>query len=367
MKPSLSRAQFTAAIFLALLSPLIRIMPRGAAALAGRGCWLSPLPALALLGLYGWYYRRRLAAGESLGARILRTLGPAFGRAILGLFAAVFLLYAGFVLRVGADRLVVTVYPRSGSAVFYTVLTLLCLTAALGTLRALGRTAVILRAIMLAVLAMCFAFSLPDWNRENLTPLALSDAGGIFLGALPLVNVGGLFACFGFLEGYAPADEPPGRACFGWLAALMLTAALLCLSVLGSFGPALTLKMSYPFFVMVRDVSLLRLADRIEAVVIAIWIFSDFMMCTLMLRCAHEALRLCFSLPEPEEIPWGSLRGGRWLLLPEAAAVWCAAHFIANDSFALIPWSDKIMPALFAALIFGLLPLLLVLGGKQKK
>lgn len=367
MKSSLSRRQFTAAVFLALLSPLIRVIPRGSAALAGKACWLCALPAFVLLALYGCLYARCLRPGESLGALILRALGPVAGRGALGLFAAAFLFYAGFVLRVGADRLVVTVYPSSGSAVFYTVLSLLCLTAALGSLRALGRTAVLLRAMLLTVLALAFCFSLPDLDKRNLGPVLAADASGILQGALPLVNVGGLFACFGFLEGYAPGNE--GRAGPGlrWLGVLMFTATLLCLTVVGSFGPALTLRMSYPFFVMVRDVSLLNLADRIEAIVIAIWVFSDFMMCSLMLRSAHEALRLCFRLPDPEERPWAELRGGRWLMLPETLAVWCAAHFIARDSYGLIVWSDKVVPLFFAGLVFGLLPLIFAIGRLRKK
>ncbi len=367
MKSDLNRAQFTAAVFLALLSPLIRVMPRASAALAGKACWLCALPAFGLLALYALLCGRCHRPGESLGTEILRALGPAAGRAALLVFAAAFLFYAGFVLRVGADRLVVTVYPSSGSAVFYTVLTLLCLMAAMGSLRALGRTAVILRAMLLAVLATAFLFSLPDLDKGNLGPVTGRDIPGILRGALPLVNVGGLFVCFGFLEGYAPREEARSRPTLCWLGVLMLTASLLCLTVVGSFGPSLTLKMSYPFFVMIRDVSLLNLADRIEAIVIAIWVFSDFMMCSLMLRSAHEALRLCFRLPDPEERPWGELRGGRWLLLPEAGAVWCAAHFIARDSFALIPWADKIVPLCFALLSFGLLPLIFLLGKLRNK
>lgn len=367
MKSALSRRQLTAAIFLALLSPLIRVIPRASAALAGKVCWLCALPALVGLILYALVYGRCLNPGESLGALILRALGPVAGRAALLLFAGAFLFYAGFVLRVGADRLVVTVYPSSGSAVFYTVLTLLCLTAALGSLRALGRTAVILRAMLLAVLAVAFFFSLPDLDKRNLGPVTGADVGSIFLGALPLINVGSLFAAFGFLEGYVPPTEDRTRPGLTWLSILMLIASLLCLTVVGCFGPGLTLQMSYPFFVMIRDVSLLNLADRIEAIVIAIWVFSDFMMCSLMLRSAHEALRLCFGLPDPEEHPWAELWGGRWLLLPEAGAVWCAAHFIARDSYGLIPWADKVVPLSFAVLMFVLLPLIFLIGRVRKK
>lgn len=366
MKQQLSRPQLVAAVFLALLSPLIRVMPRASAILAGRASWLCALPAFLLLLGFGLFMRRFLRREESLSRLFLRCLGNIPGRAALVLYGLAFLFYAGFILRIGADRLVVTVYPSSGPGVFYTVLTLLCLMAAMGTLRALGRTAVILRCVMLTVLAFAFLFSLPDLDMRNLGPVHWSDVPGILLGSLPLLNVGGLFACFGFLDRYAPAPNGRGRPEILWLGILMLLAVLLCVTVVGSFGTALTLRMSYPFFVMIRDVSLLNLADRIEAMVIVLWVISDFMMCALMLRCAHEALRSAFDLPDPEERSFSDLRGGRWLLLPEGAAVWCAAHFIARDSYGLIPWSEQIIPYAFSALVFLGFPLIWLVGKLRK-
>lgn len=367
MKPSLSRQQLTAAGFLALMSSMIRVMPRGSAALAGGACWLCAVPAFLLLALFGRFLSSFGGDSEGMAAVFLRCLGPVAGRAVLAVCGLAFLFYAGFVLRVGADRLVVTVYPTADTRFFFTVLLLLCLMAALGTLRAIGRTAVILRAILLAALAMALIFCLPDVSAKNLGPVSVEKTGPILLGALPIINVGGLGACFLFLRGYCG----PGRwrlgHWLGWLGLLMLVACLLCVTVVGSFGPALTLRMSYPFFVMIRNVSLLNLADRIEAVVVVLWVFSDFMLCTLFLRCGHEALRQVLSLPDPEPRRYFDLRGGRWLFLPEAAAVWCTAHFIALDSYGLIPWSDRIVPFAFLGLVFGGFPLVWLVGKLRRR
>lgn len=367
MKSRISRQQFVAAGFLGLLSALIRVMPRASAVFAGRAAWLCAVPAFFLLAGFGLFVLSLLKEGKSMGDVFLQALGPAAGRGLLLIYGLAFLFYAGFVLRVGADRLVVTVYPTGGTRFFFSVLLLLCLMAAMGTLRAIGRTAVILRAVMLGVLAMAFVFSLPDLSAKNLGPVKWEDTGNILLGALPLVNVGGIYFCFSFLEGYAAPDSHKGRFYLPWLAMFMLIAALLCVTVVGSFGPVLSLRMSYPFFVMIRNVSLLNLADRIEAFVIVLWIFSDFMLCTLLLRCAHEALRRVFDLPEPEEKPYFDLSGGRWLFLPEAAAVWCTAHFIALDSYGLIPWADRIVPLAMALLMFGGFPLVWLVGRLRKK
>lgn len=367
MNQGLTRQQFVAAAFLASLSPMIRVLPRAAVLLAGPACWLCPLAAFVLLALYGCFLFRFLNKGRSLGELFLQCLGPGVGRPLLFLYGLAFLFYAGFILRVGADRLMVTVYPTSGPAVFYTVLLLLGLMASLGTLRALGRAAVILRWAMLGALGLAFLFSLPDLNTDYLGPVTAESAGGILWGALPVANIGGLYTCFSFLDSYCRPEKRNPRLALGWLAVFCGIATLLCIAVVGSFGSKLTVNMSYPFFVMVRNVSLLNLAERIEAFVVVLWVLSDFMLCSLLLRCAHEALRLALGWPEPEGPAYFSPKQGRWLFLPEAAAVWCTAHFITRDSFGLLPWSDRIIPAGFALFSFGFVALTALIGRLRKK
>lgn len=367
MNGSMTRRQFSACIALGLLSPMIRVLPGAAVRLGGAGAWLSTLPAFGFILLYAVFILRFLRRTDGgMGDLFLHCLGPVAGRAALIIYGAGFLLYAGFLLRVGADRFVTTVYPDSGPMVFYSVMLLLCLMAALGKLRALGRTAVILLSMMLAVLALTFLSALENVEAAHLR-LGAADIPGVFLGALPIVNVGAFFACLTFLMRYAGDSERrlgPYLPCFGTLAALCF---LLCLTVVGSFGPALTGRMIYPFFILVRDLSVFSLGSRITALIVAMWVFSDFCLGTLMLRCCHECLVLCFSLPEVEDGPYFSLRGGRWLLLCEAAVVWLSAHFIAPDTFALQAWSDRRIPLMYAALSLGGLPLVWLIGKLRRK
>ena len=45
----LTERQFSAAVFTALLSPMMRVLPRAAAILAGKWSWLCVLPAIPVL------------------------------------------------------------------------------------------------------------------------------------------------------------------------------------------------------------------------------------------------------------------------------------------------------------------------------
>ncbi len=366
----LTRKQFAALLFTALLSPLFRLLPRAAAAAAGKWAWLSvfpALPALILLLALMNALRGALRPGEGAANLFLRVLGPVFGRLALLLYAAWFLFYAGFVLRSGAERLAAAAYRESGTAPFLIVMLLLCAVAALGPLKAAARTAVPLRTVLLLVLGVVFLAALSNISPQNLFPLELSALPGAARGALPILSVGSAAALFSFLSGYVAPPERPRRWIAPSLALFLLVALLLCLETVGTFGPGLTARLSYPFFTMLRDVSIFHLAQRFEAVVVALWVFADFILCTLLLRCAHEALRTLLGLPKPEGEPLTSLRRGRWLYLPEFAAAYAAALLIAPSAAALERWSDVVVPLAADAFVFGGFGLLWLVGRLRKK
>lgn len=351
----ITRKQFAAAIFVSLLSPLLRLLPQTAVDLAGRGAWLSALPAalpLLALGAVLACFRAYMRPGEGLGGLLLRWLGPVFGRIVLVLYAGWFLLYGGFILRSGAERLVSTIYPSSGQTLFLLVTIGLCLLVALGDLRAAARTAVLMRAVLVGALALVILLSIPNMAADKLLPVGWRDAGHIALGALPLASVGVVAGGFAFLSGYVqPAKNR--RWLLGSMAFLLALGGVICASVVCVFGPELTGTLTYPFFIMIRSISLWNLVPRIEAVVIAAWVGADFLLCSFLLRCAHETLRPVFGLPVPEGRPTFSLKGGRYLLWLEAGAVLGCSFIFDLPPWELRMWSDRYIPLASDCMLYG--------------
>ena len=110
----LNANQWTAISSLILLGPALRLLPQLTAAAAGRAAWLSVLPALPLLLFYAGLFSRWLEkrqARTGLPELLLQALGEKPGKALLLLLSLWLCFYGGFLLRSGADRLVVTVYP----------------------------------------------------------------------------------------------------------------------------------------------------------------------------------------------------------------------------------------------------------------
>ncbi len=366
----ITRKQFAAAILVSQLSPLLRLLPQTAVGFAGRGAYLSALPALVpvlLLTAMLASFRRHMRPGEGMGGLLLRWLGPVAGRLVLILFAAWFLFYGGFILRSGAERLVSTIYPSSGQALFVLVTILLCLLVALGTLRAAARAAVIMRAVLISALALVIVFSTPNMDRRQLLPIGWTDGVPILLGALPFASVGAVSAGFSFLEGYVERPKN-GRWLWGSTLLLLALGGVICATVVCVFGPALTATLTYPFFVMIRSISLWDLVPRIEAVVIAAWVGADFLLSTMLLRCAHEALRPVFGLPSPEGPAMGSIRDGRAMLWLEAAAAFGCSFFFDLPPWELRLWSDRYIPLMSDCVLYGgFLLLWLVTLPKRKK
>ncbi len=355
---TLTQKQFAALIVTSLLSPLLRSLPRATVSTGEQGAWLSVVPAffllLAMLAFQGALLRQ-LRPGEGYAQLLLRWLGPVAGRAALLLYGAFFLFYTGFIFRSGSERLVAAIYPESPLLPFMLVMMGLCLLASLGTLRAVGRTAFLLRSCLLVALGLILIFAAPNLNWKNLTPIPWEKTDGIVLGALPIAAIGGLAGAFPFLMGYVePVDRPVKRS-IPTLLFLSALAGILSLEVIGTFGPGLTEKLSYPFFLMVRDISIFHITQRIEAVVVVLWMFADFILCASMLRCAYETIRTVFSLPDPEQEAVFSLKKGRWILWLEAIAVLVCSHILVRSTFQLEKLADHIIPLLgFCFMYIGL-------------
>ena len=353
---AITRKQFSAAILVSLLSPLLRLLPQEAVKQAGPAAWLAAIPAilpLLFVAVLMEAYRRHMRPGEGMGGLLLRWLGPVFGRLVLVIYGAWFLFYAGFILRIGASRLVDTIYPSSGPELFVLVMLLLCFLASLGSLRAAARTAVIVRGILIGALAVVLLFSLPNVEPKNLLPIGWGDAIPVLRGTWPYATVGAVASCFSFLSGYV--EPPKGKYKWMWSAlfGIVLLGGIICGEVVSVFGASLSTQLMYPFFVLIRNISILNLVPRIEAVVIAAWVLADFMLCTMLLRCAHEALRSVFNLPVPDDQPMLSLKKGRFLLWLETAAVYGLCFCFELTPDVMQQWSARLIPIISNCLLYG--------------
>ena len=354
---------------LVFLTPALRLFPSQAAALAGRGGWLTPLTALPLLLVYARFLTELLSLrreGESLPDLISRAAG-APGLALCALWL---LLYGAFVLRSGADRFVGTVYPRAAPSVFSAAMGLLALAGALAGFRTLARLGRMLLPLLAGVLLLLLLIALPGARLDNLWPLHPADLPGLVRGALvPTDLVAGAAAALCFVPCARRAERGGQRARSLWMLGLCGLLTLLALTVTGRFGHELAAELSRPFFVLVRTLRIFRSLERFEALVVMLWIFPDFLTAALFLRAGSDCLQRLLGLGRAgsaaERI---GLRDGRLLIW--AAALFAAglALLLSPDARTLSRWSEAIIPAANLAFCFVLLPgVYLLARAKERK
>ncbi len=360
MKADIHHHQLGPTAFVLLLSPALRLFPAAAARSAGKGAWLSALLAFLPAALFLFFCCRAAARrreGEGIAELLLRAAPGRPGRAALLALGLWLVCYAGFVLRAGADRMIVAVYPGTPAAFFVLTMAAAALAASFAPLRDAARSARLFYPVVAAVLALVLGAALTAVRKENLLPLARGSLGGVLRGSLGALDV--LAWAIGAAALLLP-ELPKGESSFSrLLAPLALSCAALALisvGVVGSFGAELTAELSWPFFSLVRNLVFFRSVERVEALIVALWVFPDFLIVSLFLRGARRCLALSLGRRVP---PLGKAR----LALPLCAASAAAfALFAAPDAqrFALL--SQKIVPAANLFLSFVFFPALFALG-----
>ncbi len=363
------RRQLRSLAAIGLLSPALRLLPGAAAACGGRAAWAGALAALPPALLYAALLRRlrrSMAPGETLPELTLRALGKRGGRAALLLLGAWLLLYCGFLFRVGADRLLVTIYPHSSPGFFVLSAAVPATLAALGPLRSLLRTARMAEPLLLLTLGLILWKAMGSLDPGELLPLTHRDAGALLSSSLPALDLlcFALAALFFFLPG---GEERGFRSTALWLAGLSLLFTVLGAAVQGRFGAPLCARLTAPFFALVRNLVFFRSLERVEALVAGLWILPDFLLSGMVLQAAQRCLRWAVSRPPREGERRLELGGGRLLIWAGGAAAAGLGLLLGRDPARLLFWSRILIPLLSLGVSLLLIPGIFFLGRLRKR
>ena len=351
MRSEISPSQLRALYLVSILSPMIRLVPGYPAYLAGRGAILSPLLALVPELVYALFFYTQLNRGGDLCTRI-REGGGGWFLLILGLWLS---FYSGFILRTAAERLLSTIYKDGSRYFFVAAILAVALLGAKGRVRTLGRAASVFLPVIGAVLVLSCVFGIGDAKWEYILPVTLSDLSGAAKGALPIFDVttvGIYFLLFPVKEAW---EKGLGRKIL--LIPPLLTAilTLLQLAVMADLSVPITGSFRNPFFVMVQNLNVFGRAERVEAVAIALWLITDYLYLSVMLRASGEAMR--------------SALGGRSVrpaVLAAGGGAFVSAFLCGRSTFSVVPLSGFWVPAINLFFTLAALPFMILICKLRK-
>lgn len=372
MKAQYNRRQMLYLAFVVFLAPATRLIPETTAALSGSGSWLAPLIALPFALLYLLFLDRFLKnrkSGEGMAEVILRASGARLGGSVLFIIGVYMFFYCGFLLRSGASRFITTIYSESDAGVFIATGLILGTIAALGPMKAVVRSAKLFGIFIIGVELFVLLLSLDGVDFDRLLPIFDPDLSALLMGATPVVNVFlGILAYVSFAEFGQSVQGGRFKSYALWLVLCSLLLTLITAAIVGSYGAKLTSTLVHPFFTLTRGISLLNALERVEAFIVAVWIFPDFIMLGLLLSCGMRCLRLSFGFkPKDDGEKMLSMQNGRFLIIPGLCLTLAVALLIPQKTSVLKLFSELIVPILNCSVALVLLPLCFVAGKLRKR
>lgn len=317
-------------LFTALLSPAVRALPGWTASTAGEGAWLTGILAFPAFLLLGWMLFALVREGGGLADALQRGFGTWLGKGVI----IVYMVWALFLLclegRLYAGRMLSAGYRSGSPGVFLLVLLALVLWMGRRKLAAFARTTEICYLVLALTLGLVLLFSILDITPEHVLPVWFSDLPGAAAAALVPVGVLSCGVFGGFLAGKVTRRGDDARRGFRWLAAGCVILALLQFGVLSQLGAELCTRMDVPFFEVARGVGIDGAFQRVESIVVALWVLSDFALMGLLvfaIRCMAGAV---FGDTIERWTPWAAvllaLVGGILLFPDDFAARRMAAN-----------------------------------------
>ena len=349
--------------FVSMLSPFLRLLPGSVTDLAGSASWvcaaLSILPAL-LLSFALTKLLSRYPSGTGLAKVILSSFGSFVGSLLLCLWALWLVFHSGFLLRSGADRFIATIYPGIQPTIFILFTAGICLIAALGKIKTIARASEIFQPLLLFVILLVICFSLPQVEPTFLLPVTFSQYPPILKG-IPLATeaISVVLVNTAFLSKFLSPDWKY-RISFPWLLMITILSVLFCGVCVGNLGQTYVSALAYPFFILARDLSLLSSVERIEALVVGLWLLPDFVLITVEWMIAADIL-LVVTKKESSD-----LSRTVWMVIGSAFAL-SVAFKIAPDNQQLVRWSEKIIPNIHLSWAYLVVPLILFTSTLRKK
>lgn len=341
----ISMRQLMVLLFTALLSPVVRLLPTRTAEEAGRAGWLSALAALPIVLALCWVISalfRGTETGTGLGEIAQRGLGAPLGKALVLLYLiwGLFLLCAN--TRLFGLRFLSTSYRNAPLGFFLMAALLLVLWLVRKPLSAFARAAELFYLALALCLGLTLFFGLFQVRASNVLPVWTEDVPGVARAVRPVLSVVGYGVFGAFLGGNVTRRSSDRRRSLKWAAAFCAVLAALQLVCLGNFGPELTARMDTPFFMMVKGIGVPGAFERVESVVIALWVLSDLTLLGLLASACCAMAQSVFGFRKRSTAAW-----------PVVLAALIGAIFFFPDAFALSQWMGQ--AAEWGGVIFGFL------------
>lgn len=355
-----SMRQILRIFFVGILSLIIKVIPRQTTELSGKGTWVAALLAVPSILFLLWilHLLLRHAKGKHLGEIYCDIFGTIGGKILTAIYFLWAVMMMCIIARDYGDRFLATTYQNEVLAIFIAILLVLVFITARGSLRAFGRVGELCFTILLTVIILVILFSASKANTDlqRVVALAPEDILAAVPSVFPYLSMMGLATYSGFLWSSIQLGIQENRKLIiRWVFMFALLLAVLQIAILSTMGIELVPHLQFPLFYLIKNITVFGVFERLESVIIALWVATDYIFMNLLAILCVNILKFLFRLEKTKELV------GPLLLL-----VFAGSLLITSSSFALEIFTKTVVRAGNIILCFGI-PILAAVTGKLRR
>ena len=338
-------------------TPTIRLIPAYAAQKAKQAAWLSPIVTFILLLLLVqiWQAIYKKYTNDSLMEIYRDIAGPVAGTVILVAYLIWMTVLGALYVRYFAMRLVGAIYANIDISIFIISMLAVVIYTLNFSLPTLARFNEVAFPFLAFVFCLLFIMMIPNFRTDFLTPVTARCI-------LPVIRASvaptGIVAYFSFL--FIFGDRINNKENIGksglWMAVFFaLMQISIIVSILCTFSYRIAQRTQLPYLTAVKQISLFDIFEKVESIVVSIWVLSDFMIICFFIICSLSILKSFFRLSDT-----------RPLVSIYVVFTYILCMLLANNAFEMEKFSEEL--ALLVNIILGfVIPALMFVIGKIRK
>lgn len=259
-----------------IFSPAVRLFSSFVSGRGDQASWMAPI----FSGLFMLLFMLVLWSLIKDNRNFYQHLEYSFGCKISKIIGATYIIWGILLtsvqMRYYSQRVASTIYTELGMDIFIIILVGICVYSLHKGISVLARMNELLLPVITVVAVIMLALLTPDIRIKVLVPV--NDwTSLVHVSVFNLASFGYLSFILFFVDEINDRETFKKHAIISTIA-VTLFSVWLFITVIGTLGPHIIEKLPYPFFAVVKQISLGEFLQHIEAFVITLWILSDFVL-----------------------------------------------------------------------------------------
>ncbi|MBR2861293.1 MAG: endospore germination permease [Clostridia bacterium] len=335
-----------------IFSPTVRLFSAFVSGRGDQGAWVAPIVAGCGMILFVLVLDRLIRDNRNFYQHLEYSFGIFGAKALAWIYILWGILLSSVQIRYYAQRVASTIYTEIDMGVFVFIFLAICVYVLNSGIVTVARmNELFLPVILIVTVALLGLLSAKIDLRALFpvnNPLSIAHVALFNLASMGYVT----FTLF-FVDEIEQKEKFKKYAVWGTIG-VSLCLVWLLLAVIGTIGPTVIEKLPYPFFAVVKQISIGEFLQHIEAFVITLWIVSDFVMTCFISSAILKLMGLVTKKGNTRE-----------LLIPYFALCACLVPMMGRTNFELETLSEKVFIPLNLILLFAM-PIVILLVGRIK-